>query len=60
MKSKKKLNGFYYYVDNEKIEMYKKTPLWFRFKWLYQLNELRKCYPKDIIVKQEKFRKGEI
>jgi hypothetical protein len=42
------------------MKEYKKVPLKLRLQWLYQLNKLRKYYPKDIIQKQEKFRKGEI
>jgi len=59
-KKSKRMTGFYYYVDDEKIKEYKKVPLKLRLQWLYQLNKLRKHYPKDIIQKQEKFRKGEI
>ena len=61
MKQKsEKLTGFYYYVDDEKIKEYKNKPLELRLQWLYQINKLRKYYPKDIIKKQEEFRKGEI
>lgn len=31
-----------------------------RLAWLYQLNILRKNYPKEIIDLQDKFRRGEI
>jgi len=58
MRKQKKLTGFYYYVDDEKIKEYKKMPLELRLNWLYQLNKLRKYYPKDIIRKHEEFRKG--
>ena len=49
MKKSKKLTGFYYYVGDEKVKEYKKTPLELRLQWLYQLNKIRKHYPKDII-----------
>ena len=59
-KNKKTMTGFSYYVDDKVIEEYRKKPLELRIKWLYYMNKLRKYYPKDIIEKQEKFRKGEI
>ncbi|MDI6758255.1 MAG: hypothetical protein QMD94_01050 [Candidatus Omnitrophota bacterium] len=42
------------------IREYQKTPIEKRLLWLYQLNLLRKAYPKRIIELQDKFRRGEI
>ena len=58
MKNKK--GGYRYYVSKEKIREYSKWPIEKLLKWLSQFNELRKYYPKEIIEKQDKFRRGEI
>lgn len=52
--------GFSYDVDIKMIREYQKIPLEKRLVWLYQLNLLRKSYPKRIIELQDKFRRGEI
>ena len=35
-------------------------PLEKRLTWLYQVNVLRKAYPKELTALQDKFREGEI
>ena len=55
MKNKK---GFDYYLEREILEDYGKKPLELRLRWLYYANKFRKYYPKEIIERQEKFRKG--
>jgi len=57
---KKKKKGFDYYLEEEILRDYKKKPQEFRLLWLYYANEFRKYYPKEIIERQEKYRKGEI
>lgn len=54
MRAKK---GFSYIVSKEQIEEYKSWPIAKRLKWLYMGNVLRKSLPKEIIEKQERFRK---
>ena len=52
--------GFDYYLSKETIKRYEEKPLELRLEWLYQLNLLRKSYPKRIIKLQDKFREGRI
>jgi len=52
--------GFNYYLSLKTIREYQKVPLEKRLLWLYQLNFLRKSYPKRIINLQDKFREGKI
>ena len=52
--------GFSYYLSKEAIIKYQKMPVEKRLEWLYQLNFLRKGYPKKIIDIQDKFRQGKI
>lgn len=52
--------GFSYYLSLKKIREYQKIPLEKRLLWLYQLNLLRKYYPKSVIELQDKFREGKI
>lgn len=58
MKIKNK--GFGYSLSLKTIHGYQKIPLEKRLLWLYQINLLRRAYPKRIIELQDKFRKGEI
>ncbi|MBI4972658.1 MAG: hypothetical protein HZC16_02435 [Candidatus Omnitrophica bacterium] len=52
--------GFDYDVDLKMIREYQNIPLEKRLLWLYQINLLRKAYPKSIIKLQDKFRAGKI
>ncbi|MCM8801173.1 MAG: hypothetical protein NC912_04070 [Candidatus Omnitrophica bacterium] len=54
------IKGFDYYLDSKIIREYQKIPIEKRLIWLYQLNLLRKGYPKRIIELQDKFREGKI
>lgn len=55
-----KNKGFDYYLSIKAIREYQKIPIEKRLRWLYQLNLLRKAYPKGIIKLQDKFREGKI
>lgn len=55
-----KCKGFGYSVGIKMIREYQKFSLEKRLLWLYQLNLLRKAYPKEIIALQDKFREGKI
>lgn len=57
---KAKITGFSYYLSLSMIREYQKIPLEKRLLWLYQINLLRKAYPKKIIKLQDKFREGKI
>jgi hypothetical protein len=48
--------GFDYYLNEDILKDYKKMPLSERLKWLYSANVFRKCYPREIIRRQEKLR----
>ncbi|MFC1668551.1 hypothetical protein ACFL1T_04130 [Chlamydiota bacterium] len=52
--------GFSYIVSKEKIKEYSSWPIAKRLEWLYMGNVLRKNLPREIIEKQDKFRKAEI
>jgi hypothetical protein len=56
----KRKKGFDYYLEKDILEGYEKKTIELRLKWLYYANKFRKYYPKEIIERQEKFRKGEI
>ena len=56
----KKKRGFDYYLEDEILEDYKRKSIKLRLRWLYQINELRRDYPKEIIESHEKFRRGEL
>jgi len=58
MKAKNK--GFNYHLNQRVIREYQKISIEKRLLWLYQLNLLRKAYPKEIIKLQDKFREGKI
>jgi hypothetical protein len=55
-----KTKGFSYDVSLKMIREYQKIPLEKRLLWLYQINLLRRAYPKRIIELQDKFRRAEI
>ena len=55
-----KKTGFDYYLDKDILKDYQGKSLQLRLKWLYLANRLRKYYPKEIIKKQERFRKGSV
>lgn len=55
-----KKTGFDYDISIKKIREYSAMPIGKRLTWLYQLNLLRKSYPKEIINLQDKFREGKI
>ncbi len=57
---KVKNKGFGYQVSQKMIREYQRIPIEKRLLWLYQLNLLRKSYPKRIINLQDKFRAGKI
>jgi len=50
--------GFDYYLSQDTIEEYGKTPLELRFQWLYMGNLLRMGYDQKTIEIQDRFRKG--
>ena len=56
----KKRVGFSYNISIKKIKEYRAMPLEKRLTWLYQVNVLRKAYPKELTALQDKFREGEI
>lgn len=58
MKAEKR--GFNYHVSLKRIRDYQKVPIDKRLLWLYQMNILRKGYPKKIINLQDMFREGKI
>ncbi len=55
-----KNKGFTYNLSLKTIREYQKIPLEKKLLWLYQINLLRKAYPKRIIELQDKFREGKI
>jgi hypothetical protein len=55
-----KNKGFDYHLSIKAIREYQKMPVEKRLLWLYQMNLLRKAYPKKIIELQDKFREGKI
>ncbi len=57
---KARSRGFDYHLSINTIREYKRTPIEKRLLWLYQINLLRKTYPKKIIELQDKFREGKI
>lgn len=56
----RKSTGFDYHLSIKKIREYSAISIEKRLTWLYQLNQLRKFYPKQIIELQDKFREGKI
>ena len=60
MNKSEKKKGFDYHIEENILKEYGKKSIKSRLEWLYQMNKFRKYYPKEIIEKQEKFRRGEI
>ena len=52
--------GFYYSVNRDQIERYRKLSLEQRLKWLILGNKLRKSLPERTISIQNAFREGKI
>ena len=50
--------GFDYHLTDEQLAAYADKPLELRLTWLYQGNVLRMAYPREIIERQERFRRG--
>jgi hypothetical protein len=50
--------GFDYHVSDEQIAEYRKKPPELRLAWLYQAAVLRMHYPRDVLERQERFRRG--
>ena len=55
-KSKIEKSGFNYYLKEDILKGYQEKPVELRLKWLYQINKLRKYYPKEIIY--DAYRQG--
>ncbi len=50
--------GFDYHVSDEQIAEYRKKPPELRLAWLYQAAVLRMHYPREIVERQERLRRG--
>ncbi len=57
----KELKGFYYHIDDNKIQEYKKLPDEMKLKWLDEIFKFTvMCETEKTKKIREKFRKGEI
>ncbi len=58
MSEQEEKKGFDYYLSQEVIDDYRKTPLDLRLQWLYMGNQLRMGYDQKTIEIQDRFREG--